>query len=60
MREWLIESRNRKQLTQQGVADKIGITRQMVSAIENGTFASFHACSLFATFISITSLIFDL
>ncbi len=37
MREWLIESRNRKQLTQKDVADNIGITRQMISAIENGT-----------------------
>lgn len=36
MRKWLIQLRKEKNLTQQDIADKIGITRQMISAIENG------------------------
>lgn len=36
MREWLIELRKQKKLSQQELADKVGVTRQMISAIENG------------------------
>ncbi len=36
MREWLIEFRKTMNLTQKQVAEKCNITRQMVSAIENG------------------------
>lgn len=37
MRDWLISLRESSNLTQQSVADSIGVTRQMISAIENGT-----------------------
>lgn len=36
MREYLIKLRKDKSLTQQEVADKIGITKQYYSAIERG------------------------
>ena len=36
VRSWLVELRTSKGLTQQDVSDKVGITRQMISAIENG------------------------
>lgn len=36
MREYLIKLRKDKSLTQQQVADKIGITKQYYSAIEKG------------------------
>lgn len=36
MRDWLIELRKQKKLSQQELAEKVGITRQMISAIENG------------------------
>lgn len=36
MRNWLVKLREDKSLTQQQVADVIGITRQLISAIENG------------------------
>lgn len=37
IRKYLIEMREKKQLSQQIVADKIGISRQYYSAIEMGT-----------------------
>lgn len=37
MRKWMVEARDQKKLTQQQVAEKIGVTRQLISAIENGT-----------------------
>lgn len=37
MRFWLVEARKAKNLTQQNVAKNIGVTRQMISAIENCT-----------------------
>lgn len=36
MREYLIKLRKDKSLTQQEVADKIGITKQYYSAVERG------------------------
>lgn len=36
MREYLIKLRKDKSLTQQEVADKIGITKQYYSAVEKG------------------------
>lgn len=36
MREYLVELRNRKGLSQQDVADKLGITRQYYQMIESG------------------------
>lgn len=36
MRDWFIELRKKSNLTQQNIADQIGVTRQMISAIENG------------------------
>lgn len=34
--EWLAQARKDRGMTQQDVADRCGITRQMVSAIERG------------------------
>ncbi len=36
MRDWFTELRKKADLTQQNIADEVGITRQMISAIENG------------------------
>lgn len=36
MRDWFVELRKSAGLTQQNIADRLNITRQMVSAIENG------------------------
>lgn len=36
MRKWMIDARQNKNLTQQQLADSIGITRQAISSIENG------------------------
>lgn len=36
MRDWFTELRKKANLTQQNIADEVGITRQMISAIENG------------------------
>ncbi len=36
MRSWLIELRKSKNCTQQDIADAVGVTRQMIGAIENG------------------------
>lgn len=36
MRNWFVEMRKKANLTQQNVADKVGVTRQMISAIEKG------------------------
>lgn len=36
MREWFVVLRKKSNLTQQNIADEIGVTRQMISAIENG------------------------
>lgn len=36
MKDWLITLRKDKKLSQQDIADKAGVTRQMISAIENG------------------------
>lgn len=36
MRKWLIELRKNRNLTQESVAQRAGVTRQMISAIENG------------------------
>lgn len=35
-RVWLIELREELKLTQKNLADLVGVTRQMISAIENG------------------------
>lgn len=37
MRKWLAEKREKNSLTQQQVAERVGVTRQTISAIENGT-----------------------
>ena len=39
-RNWLIEARNNKGLTQSDVASRLGLTRQMISAIEKGSTPS--------------------
>ena len=39
MRDWFTELRKKANLTQQNIADEVGITRQMISAIENGDAA---------------------
>ena len=36
MRKWFIDLRKQANLTQQKLADEIGVTRQWISAIENG------------------------
>ena len=36
MRKWFIDLRKQANLTQQKLADEIGVTRQLISAIENG------------------------
>lgn len=36
MRKWLVEIRNNNNLTQDELAENVGITRQMISAIELG------------------------
>ena len=36
MRNWFIKLRKEANLTQQNIADNVGVTRQMISAIENG------------------------
>ena len=36
MRDWFTELRKKAHVTQQNIADEVGITRQMISAIENG------------------------
>lgn len=36
MRDWFAEIRKKENLTQQNIADEVGVTRQMISAIENG------------------------
>lgn len=36
MREYLIEARKKKGLTQQNVADAVGVSRQYYNMIENG------------------------
>lgn len=36
MRNWFIDLRKKANLTQQNIADQVGVTRQMISAIENG------------------------
>ena len=37
MREWLVKVRKEKSRTQKQIADKVGVTRQMIGAIEKGT-----------------------
>lgn len=37
MRVWLIQLRENNGLTQQQVAEEIGVTRQTISALEKGT-----------------------
>lgn len=37
MRKWLVEKRKKANKTQKEIADKVGITRQMIGALENGT-----------------------
>lgn len=37
MRLWLIQLRENNRLTQQQVAEEIGVTRQTISALEKGT-----------------------
>ena len=36
MRKWLLNIRKGENMTQQDIADRSGVTRQMISAIENG------------------------
>lgn len=40
MRQWLTDVRKEKKISQEEIAQKVGVTRQMISAIENGTTPS--------------------
>lgn len=55
IRKYLIEMREEKQLSQQIVADKIGISRQYYSAIEMGTRQK----NMDITLVSALAQIFD-
>lgn len=36
MRDWFISMRKEKNMTQEEIAEKVGVTRQLISSIENG------------------------
>ena len=42
MRQWLVNARMGKNLTQQELADKVGITRQFIGILENELTATPH------------------
>lgn len=46
MRAWLRQLRNERGMTQQNVADELGITQQYYSSIENGERQKDIDCSL--------------
>ena len=50
-RNWLIEIRKEKRLTQKAIADEVGITRQMFSAIENGQNTGIKTAKKIASFL---------
>nr|DAT08314.1 MAG TPA: helix-turn-helix domain protein [Caudoviricetes sp.] len=37
VRQWLVEKRKSQALSQAKIAERVGVTRQMISAVENGT-----------------------
>ena len=52
-RQWLISIRKEKCLTQEDVAESVGLTRQMISAIEQGQSTQCKTAKKLAAYLDI-------
>jgi DNA-binding XRE family transcriptional regulator len=53
MREWLIKQRRNQHLTQDNIAQQVGVTRQLISAIEHDANPSIKTAKSIASALNI-------